>query len=171
LLTHVSSFPTSTCFCLALLLLQHRDWIQDEDFPRSLGNDRTVWATEVSKQLPFLSLCFLPGCRICWSRCLGSNSGQTHAAATGRHVNSAVPDGGVVPIANAHDEPGDYMTCVFLGGGGGASSGCMAAASQLWPCSFDKHPETDLPPAAPTCLLLWSCNLFVRCVCEHSSPT
>jgi hypothetical protein len=117
LLTHVSSFPTSTCFCLALLLLQHRDWIQDEDFPRSLGNDRTVWATEVSKQLPFLSLCFLSGCRICWSRCLGSNSGQTHAAATDRHFNSAVPDGGVVPIANAHDEPGDVYDLCFLGGG------------------------------------------------------
>jgi len=28
-------------------VLQHRDWIQDEDFPSSLGNDRTCWATEV----------------------------------------------------------------------------------------------------------------------------
>lgn len=38
------------------LLLQHRDWIQDEDFPNSLGNDRTAWATEFSNvMVQFLS--------------------------------------------------------------------------------------------------------------------
>lgn len=36
------------CFVVCCVrVLQHRDWCQDEDFPNSLGNDRTAWATEV----------------------------------------------------------------------------------------------------------------------------
>lgn len=46
---------TGACVCVTLLL-QHRDWMQDEDFPNSLGNDRTVWATEFSNvMMQFLS--------------------------------------------------------------------------------------------------------------------
>lgn len=41
---------------MCCVLPQHRDWMQDEDFPNSLGNDRTAWATEFANvMMQFLS--------------------------------------------------------------------------------------------------------------------